>query len=483
MPGAVALVTYNGTNITSNVLFERTTFTVLANAQPGEFEMTVKDPTGSLAFTTGKEVTFSLNGTVVFGGYIMTITRTFAFPDKTAGSRLWVLRGVDYNILFDKRVLRNTADFYHQLPNPEMSWQDGYAIKYALQNYADWEPALTEIDNVDFYTNEEAKAGAYPQQGAKVRDLFEGPALRTGSLYFISADKKTHYHSLEVVTSPWGFSDAPNGSTTYRMHDVRAVEDGSIIVNDALIWGGSEYSGQGGTAFSRVQSLSSESLYGRWQTAETHFGEEGFGLAAGCNARAKAIINGINGAGGTDAYGQAKGLRLPQWQMNFSWWLHDIPNIPVAGGIYTIELTALGITKVLPLRQMTLTFPELDDQGRAYVLMNGDFSLNVNDPFTIWTYLRKNNRRIIRTVIGSADDTSTATTYGAYGSFNNVTNVSGLVYKVPFGYIPSTLMVFVNGIALTRGSEYTETDNIAGTFTLASSPSGDLYATCRTLHS
>lgn len=479
--GATALVTYDGNDITSNVLFESATFTTVARGEPGQFEFRVKDPGSSLSFATGKEVTFSLNGTKVFGGYIMQIGRTFAFPDKTTGSRIWVLRGTDYNILFDKRVLRNEADYLSHLPKVPATKMDGAAIKYAIEGYTDLAELYTDtIDNVDYYNNDGVTVGAYPQQGSTVRELMTDPAFKSGAVYYISADKHLHYHGLESSVALWGFSDDPDRVNTFPMHEVDVTEDGSLMVNDALIWGGSQFAGsKGGTVFSRVQSPSSISAHGRWQHAEANFGGEGFGTYAQVNARAKAIIN---GPGGTDIYNQQKGLMYPQWAISATWWLHDVPSLPVPGYLYTIELTGFGVTKVLPLRTMTMTFPELAPDGKAYVQMRGEFSLNVHDSYSIWSYLRSNSKKIVTAVVSSTDDDSTSTVYGAYGSFTNITSQGGLVYKLPFGYIPNTLMVYAGGLAISPKTGFTETDNVAGTFTLASAPAGALYATCRTLH-
>lgn len=479
MAGATAVVTYGGVDITNKVLFETASFTTNSNGAPGQFEFRVKDPTNTLNLVTGKEVTLSLNGTTVFGGYCLSLSRTFAFPDKTDGVRQWVVRGVDYNILFDKRVLRNTSDYLHQLPNPSPTVMDGTAIKNAITNYSDLTGFdLSTIEDVEYYNHDGTSKSAYPQQGSTLRELIDGPAFRAGCVYYIAADKKVHYRGLETATSLWGFSDSPNETTTYKMHDLDIVEDGSVIVNDALVWGGSQWAGTGGTVFYRAQSSSSQTTYGRWQQVETHFGEEGYGIQAGVQARATSIVSGPTGA---DALNQLKGLRYPQWQMSFSWWLHDIPSLPIPGTIYTITSSAFGLTKVLPLRSMTMTFPELDENGDAYVLMRGEFSLNVTDPYTLWEYVRRNNKRIITAVVSSVNDSSTSTIYGAYGAFTSPTNVSGLIYDLPFGYIPSTLMVYDGGLALTPGTGFTETNHATGRFTLADTPTGALYVTCRTL--
>lgn len=486
MAASTVLIRYNGADITSNVLFESAVFSTVANGGVGSFEFTVKDPSSTLSFVTGKEVTLSLDGTVVFGGYLTQVGRRFAFPDKTSGTRQWVLRGVDYNIIFDRRVLRRTNGYTRGLPLVAKTTYDGAAIRYALNNYFDltgftWNN--TTIDDVALYTADSGKKGAYPQQGTTLRELFSGPAERTGAVFYIAADKKIHYHALEETTSSWGFSDAPNGTTTFKMRDLDMVEDGSLIVNDAMVWGGSQWAGSGGTVFARSQNSTSQGTYGRWQIGETHFGEEGYGIQAGVTARAGVIVNGPPGIGvGVGGNMEQKGLKLPQWQLTFSWWLHDVPNAPIPGYVYTITNVAFNVTQVLPLRSLTITFPKLDGSGKAWVQMRGDFNISMNDQQSLWTYLRRNQKRLLTSVVGSVDDTADSTIYGAYGSFkSSITNVSGLTYQLPFGYIPGTLMVFVGGLALAPVTGFTETDNVEGTFTLTSTPTGAIHVTCRTL--
>ena len=83
--GSTVVITYNGTNITSHVMFEATTFEVQFSAVPGTFDMTLKDPEQVLGpFITGKEITLSIDGVLMFGGYLTQVSRKFAFPaDRT----------------------------------------------------------------------------------------------------------------------------------------------------------------------------------------------------------------------------------------------------------------------------------------------------------------------------------------------------------------------------------------------------------------
>lgn len=472
--------------ITENVIFASAKFTTLMNGIPGPFEITVRDPNQEYDFITGHELYLYLDDEKVYGGYITQISATYIMPaDKiedagTYDKRAWVLRGVDFNINFDRRVIRRTADYLTALPFVAVDVFDGEALIFLIDNYLDFPTFDTSnMDNVQYFNIEgpSGRTGAYVQQGSKWRDQMQNTAQLAGALYFINANKEIHYHGYDTLESTWGFSDDPDSVDTFGFREVEVTRDGSVIVNDALVWGGSQFAGTGGTVFNRTIDVTSENTYGRWQTAEVHFGEEGYGIQAGVDARADAIVNGPPGA---NAYNQQKGLRFPQWTAKFTFFSTDIPAIPQPGYIFPITLSAFGIDMPLPMRSLTMTFPEVDGNGAALVKMVGDFALLVSDPWTLWAYLRKATERVITSVVGSTPDGATTTIFGAYGSFA-VTSLGAGLYSIPFGYIPGTLLVYDSGgLLMTPGTVITESNPVAGIFLAASGTPA--FATCRTLH-
>lgn len=501
------VIRYNGTDITDNVMFETATFESQLNAVPGTFQMTCRDLGQSLSFITGKEVTLDIDGVRLWGGYLTQVSRSHAFPaDDTSvpanyTNRLWILRGVDYNILFDKRVLRNTANYLKHPAAISGSTMDGAALRTMLANYVDVPSGFditTEIDDITTVKPGGGGSWAYVQQGTKIREQFEQLCLRSAAVYYIDAEKTFHYHSIETQESRWGFSDDPNYNTittspqefqdaTWGFREVEAVEDGSFITNDALIWGGSEWAGTGGTVFAREQDTTSQTNHGRWQLGEVHFGEQGFGIQAGVDARADAIVHGPPGA---DAYGQLKGLRYAQWSFRFAWHDKDVPEISSVkdhlhpGQLVTINLATFGETKLLPLRTIRISFPELDGTGAAYARFEGDFGLQLSDPFTMWRYILRQNPQVTpgNLVIASVNNSSDVTSYGAYYQDEPSPAPDGVqtVFTIPFGYIAGTTSVYKNGLLVTN---YTETDPEAGEITFASPPGGsdELWVVARTL--
>lgn len=506
MTASTIVIRYNGTDITSSCIFSRTSFESLAAAQPGTCEITVKDPNQTMSFVTGKSLSLTVDGTPLWTGYLTSVTRTFAFPvvDTTTpanvDTRLWTLRGVDLNILFDKRIVHNSANHTQGLPFFDVTRYDGDLISNVLTGYLDISgdslDTSTYVDDVlkpgDPFNDGLTGTAAWPyDQGTPWRDNMSFLALFSGAVYYIDASRNLHYHAYETVDAAWGFSDVPDGTTTIGFRDLDLVEDGSVIVNDAMIWGGSEWADDGTIVFAREENATSISEHGRWQTAETHFGQAHFKLQSGVDARAAVIVNGAPGAVVGTLPG--RGLRFPQYDLSLSWFSTDVPSAQhlKCGDIVTTNLYVMGsggspLVLALPLRRIRMSFPTLDGgTGDAYIRFDGSMSLQLSDPKGLWTYLRSTQRSRERTatLVGTATDTSTTASYGTLfsGNFNASPDGSTTAFSINFPYIAGTTQVYVDGLLIIPGVDYTESSPTSGQITFSSAPSAaaGLWMICR----
>jgi len=548
MSGSVIEIIYDdmGTpvDITSNVIFEDAMFEQQMNAVPGTFSFRVHDPNQGYDFVTGREVRLIIDDVPMFGGYLMRVSMTYPFSaDDTSNpgsyrNRIWRLEGVDYNILFDNRIIRMTTNYTTAVPGgtatsgyPKAT-MDGVAIKQLLANYCDFPTGFditTKIDNVVTVLPSTATTKfIFKQQGTKLREQFESFAAHGHSVFYIGADKALHYHAYESVEKRWGFSDDPNyaaistasgyQNATYGFREVAGTEDGSLIVNDVLMWGGAAPASED-VLFARYQDQvasvssgahtyvqsgaitpgSSLDVHGRWQYAETHFGETnsrtGMAILDGVKQRANQIIN---GPPGIDLLAEKKGLRYPQWQFEFTWFasgvplLSGVPDHIVAGDLVTIDLDTFGVSEMMPCRTLRITFPNLDETGKAYVQLQGQFSLEYTDPIALWQTILKARVTSQNATVRGVNNASLSTNYGDYGTFTAYESPNGSrtvfsiklnAHDVVVGYIIRTTSVYVNGAYKTPTTHYTESDPENGEITFVSAPAtgAAVVITCRTL--
>lgn len=529
MSGSTIQIIYDpdGTNedITQDVMVAPTYFNTLAGSEPGDFSLEVKDVNQTHSFVTGKRLVLWVDGLPLWGGYIFGVTRTWALPvvDTTVianvKTRIWKLRGLDYNVLFDRRFLRNTSDYKHMLPDIDSNRYDGDLIRDELTSglggnggpYLDLPSDLNTYDYVDDVVppldplaEGNTGVGSWPEQGTSWRTVMEGFILISGAVCYIlplDDDPYTmalHYHSLESLEPDWSFSDQPNRVTTFGFREGTFDEDGEPIRNDALVWGGSAWSGDGETVFWREENTDSETEHGRWQVAEAHFGENWYKLLSGVKARAKTIVNGAPG----EVPGEGpRGLWASQWNVELVWFSKDVPLISgsrqhlIPGQVVTITLHTFGedamtpLVLALPLRSVRMSFPTLDPNGDAYVRFEGKLSLQLSDPKTLWTYLRKTQsarRRTARSVVATANSASPSASYGAIYSDEPIPATDGATTTFTldpntFAYIPGTTEVYLNGLLQLPGTDYTESDPSAGEIVFTSAPDGadELWIRCR----
>ncbi len=512
MQGAEVEILVAGVDITDKVLFADAFFESQLNAVPAPFEITVKDVDHTLSFIENQRIQYSVDGVPYYGGFIRQIGHDYPFDAMDTAvpadvPRYWKLKGLDYNLLFDWRVLRRAvdADNLKLLPNFSSSSMDGTLIKYMCEHWLDlpdWIDFETYVDDVmpPYNVEDLGKPGAWEAPGTKWRKQMEVFASFGGQLFYIDATGALHWHAIEETVHRWGFSDVPLGGTTVtaspdEFQDVligfregSIVQDGTGMVNDALIWGGSQWAGAGGTVFARETNTDSVDDYGLWQTAEVHFGEQGFGIQAGVDARASLIVEGPPDA-------NYRGKRFPQWNAKLGWFAHQVPLLDGdpdhlrAGELVTLDLGVHELTKLLPVRQVRCSFPTLDPEGDAYVRFDGTLATAPDDPFSLWKFLLRNQRRTIQRVTQTADDSADATLYNALGHFVPTPDPDGTedTFTVKFGYVSGTTAVYVDGERKLRGElgDYIELDNTAGTiqFTAGSIPETgqEIFVTCRTL--
>jgi len=494
MPGSTIVITYDGTDISGSCIFAECSFEAQMAAVPGTFTVTVRDMDRTLNFVTGKELTLDVDGKRLYGGYVTQVTQRYAFPaDNTADlsrvhSREWVLSGVDYNVLFDKLILHNSADYTHDIPVVSGDPYDGTIIRTWFDNYFDL-PAGFTFNNATYVLNNHQWGASqnhhyiWPTQGATMRQVLEDLAIY-GSVFWMAADKTLRFIPVQDTAASWGFSDQPNNDPIGVGTPTRGFREGEYsIANDALVWGGSEWAAGGAVVFDRRTNSTSITNHGRWQIAENRVGDAKFKILAQVTARAKVIVDGNES--GTTIQG-SQGLVNPEDQFRCTWFntgvpvsggspVHLVPGlvVPIELWVFSQDAGVHPFLVNLPLRQVRITFPTLENEtGKAYAQFEGFFGVQMADPFWLWSYLRSSKSRLPRgQLISSANNSTVNPPYAA--QYQDVPSPaadgSTTVFTIPFGYIAGTSQVFVAGLLLMPG-DYTESNPAAGQYTLAVAP-------------
>lgn len=347
-PGETPLVSImvEGVDITADVILSDASFVMQVNGTPGPFRFRVRDDGQAYVFVSGAEVTLDIDGKRKFGGFLISPKHGFAFPvmktsNPASVSRFWTLEGVDYNILFSKRVVRDKSN-----PNDVelRSWpagsRDDVVIKYVFDNYTDLGADGVTYNGVTHVGSPNPdKKGVVASGGLTFGDAMTEINRLINGVFYIDQYKDLHFVDVETPNATYGLSDRPEtGEIGYR--ELEKVNDGSKLANDALVWAaglGSKH-----LKFSRSQDAASIAAHKRWQ-----FGDFSTQLIkqASADMRAESIVYGTdqNKRGGKD---DQESWRVTTFSRTFE-----------VGQKVQIETEVFGQSDVVPIRRMEITFP------------------------------------------------------------------------------------------------------------------------------
>lgn len=531
MPTASTIqILVNGAiDITRFVLFAKTTFQQVALATPGQARIVCKDPLKELDFTTGDEVALIVDGTRLWGGIIFTIGQGHFFPvvdttDLDAVHDLqWVLDCTDYNILMDKRVIRDPSNY---LKVPEVGpGRFGQVLREIIPLYMDVPPDFnytTYVDDTEYiWASPEGGKAPMMQQGTKWKQQLDEVTQAAGYEWWVDPYKRLHVHAFEVLQAPWGFVDRnPDGVNAIGFREGSVREDGSQMVTDALVWGGRVITldsapenqhpvfarypdppantetrvGVTMPAFREEAAIERIDTYGRWQRAELRFNNPLYDSQDAVKLRAYSIVAGPGS--GTRSDGVDMGLNRPVWQISLAWFAHQVPGQQhlVPGMFVPMVFWTMGtdsthpLTILLPLRSVTISFPTIpsdlpDDEPLTYVRYDGEFGISYSDSRYMWRLLLSDSGTP-ESILASVGQESDSVIAGAYGAFFTEESPDGarVQFTLPHSYLAGTTEVYLNGLLQRPRYEYLETSPSLGIITFIVAPFADdtLWVRCRT---
>jgi hypothetical protein len=502
------------TDITGSVTYIDAYFELQAAAVPGSFHLTVKDPNHTMSFVSGGRIEMSLGTVKMFGGFLTQVTRDFFFSaldtSEPVKGRRWSLDGVDYNYILDKRVLRRPADYTHKIPDVALANANDAHIISLFSSYFDLGfsgggslDVTTKVEHV----NDFSVKYVWPMQGETMRAVLDSLVIETtihgelACIYWVDADADLNWLALQTTAAPWGFSDIPNGTTFIGWRDGTVTDDGSSVINEVFVWGGSPIGTNGSIVLAHKSNSTSITDNGRWQLAENHPGEDRFKTQAQVDARANALISGSTS--GTSPVTGAQGLVNPDRQFVLTWFSHDVPKSLgvrqqlIPGMVTTFNLWSFseddGVTPyviAVPLRQVKITFPTLpgdnpDSDPLTFVQFEGTFGLQMSDPVWWWQFLRKMRPMPQPAPVVGTDNDSSTFPYGSYfaDETQEAANGSRTLFSILPPYISGTLQVYTGSggslTLLTKDVAWSETNPDVGSFTLVSAPAIGITVYCQ----
>jgi len=528
LPTSDIVIKLDGVDITNKVVYKESSFTSQANPIAGSFNLVLEDKDQDFDVTAGEKVQLWIDGVPLFGGYVMSIGRSNFFPavdtknvaPNAIKTRKWILQGPDFNILFDKRVIRNDQDFDKAPKVPKGKRTITKAFRHLMNNYIDVPAGLNYHKDVDWITTQygsDKHGGLYVGLGSTWREQMDDFADNGAIVYYIDGAFSLHMHEYEVQRPSWLFSDKyfPAATNVVNFREGEFTEDFTGIVTEALVWGGSSLAKPGedletsegiGVVFAkypdgvantatwhgRKQTKAKEeeaigrlNKYGRWQMAEMNIGQDNYLTKGSVKNRAYVIINGPPGE--VPTMGIQGGFNRPLPTMRCKWYAHDVPNFDhirpgyITDFILYTQGTSLNkpLVSTMPLRSMTITFPSIPgdnptNENISWVMFEGEFGLSFSDSRHMWRALNRIRRKVgknARQISSNITVDSENATPGSTATLepNESPDGSRTEFTFPYTFYQDNIEIYLNGLRQRRSYDYiySATD---GTLTFSTAP-------------
>lgn len=462
---------------TPGVLFSQTSFEIVGAAQPGTCSIMVRDPHQVLSFTSGDLIQLVIDGENVWRGLLLRKSMGFftmagdgLSPSETK-VRSWLLQGVDLNIVLDKLYVYNRVNPALQA-HGNKPWPPGTMDRSIILDV--WKNDC-DVDKLPFKINAVSKISEVgqaifgsQQDGGGIIPFGPGGTLRGfmeqigesvfrstpgAVIFYIDGDGFLVYRGQDSDIAPFSVSD--NGSMDVACSGLEITEDISTIKNDVLVFANTlnpDVTAKVKPFLNFTHGFNQPSInaHGRWQYAEI----DPYWSQAWLNARSSKLLT----QEGT-----------PAQKATFTVYRPGL----YPGQIMTVASDAFGIVEDLPVRQIELTFPA---PGIAAYGVTASF--DTNDPWGLLLALRRPTQRgfiepRFQTFDPSQFDPSTMPSVQTFTSITEVPrHKTGFTYQLSKAYISNSLAVYVEGLFMVQGVDYSESSPDGGQFRFLHAPLG-----------
>jgi hypothetical protein len=197
-------------------------------------------------------------------------------------------------------------------------------------------------------------------------DFMSGFARLTGAIYYISPDFRTWYVDVDTASTDYVLTDHPTEPNHIGYRELTHNSNGSDLANDALIW--AQEPGSNRTFFSRTTDSDSIIDHGLWQWGELAQGYN----QSGVEKRSESVVCGTpeNKRGHKDD------------QVSFTCTIFHNPDMALQLGTKVLaESQVFGISDVMPIRSMVISFPTKTDVKYDLTLSHA-----IDEPWSIFQW-------------------------------------------------------------------------------------------------
>lgn len=372
-------VLIGGVDYGPHVVYEGAAFTARVNGAVGDCSFMVRDDGHAFNFTFGQEIQLKVDGTVRWGGWILRPQQVFALPvvpSPTVSPRMWQIEGVDYNAVFDKRVLHDDAHPNRQWSYDAGTWDDDvlndvwdhFDMSGFTKDIHRVGTAVLDIKGVTGRDGGEVAAG-----GFTLRDVFTAVARNTAAIFFCTPEKVVTYLDSDSQTTSLTITDTPSGGDDVAYREAQIVEDATAMCNDALVWGAGY--GSQSIVFARLASPSSIDAHGLWQVGQF---TGGVYRQASVNAIASSMVN-----GSPDAHRGGKYAKRSVIVSTFDDRVSIGDVVAFHCSSFLLPTPTPSHDDVLPVREMLITFPAVSTKPKFKLTLTWeiDAAWSIFDPW------------------------------------------------------------------------------------------------------
>lgn len=368
------LIRIDGEPVTADIGLRDSKFIGRSNGGVGEATIMILDRTREWApgdLHTGQTLELLLDGERVWDGFVMNVGRQYAFDvDDTsnpmATPRYWVIKGVDRNILLQRRVIFGQDDPLSQPKRFAAGTSDREAILWMHDNWLDTTDTGVDLDGG---IEEIETPGPYEifllgSTGSPWGAIYEDCSKITGGVYFIGAnDRRVHYRDSTAPDAPAILCDRPflhGDAWGYR--ECIDWRESMEMANEAFVWGAGRGSAQ--PVFAHYENEGSIEAHGRWQWADQWVGAN---QTRTVRKRAESYVD------GSPSHQRGHSEEIPRVELT----VYD--RMLRAGMVAEFHHHQFGNDEPLPIRQVQYTFPTL-----GHVRLDVTMTLDYDTPFG-WT--------------------------------------------------------------------------------------------------